>query len=124
MQGPVSRQFAGIDLHRRRSVIVRMGEAGKVLGTKRVLNDPVEFALAVAEAGEGPEVALEATCGYYWAAGLLQENGASVHLVHPLGLHWEPRRVKNDEKDGRHRAGQEALAGRPARGLGGPTAGP
>ena len=29
----------------------------------RVENDPVEFALAVAEAGEGPEVALEATYG-------------------------------------------------------------
>jgi hypothetical protein len=26
---------------------------------------------------------------YYWAADLLQENGATVHLVHPLGLHWD-----------------------------------
>ncbi len=58
-------------------MIVRMDEAGKVLGMKRVLNDPVEFALAMAEAGEGPEVALEATYGYYWAADLLQENGAT-----------------------------------------------
>ena len=22
-----------------------------------------------------------------------------MHLVHPLGLHWEARRVKNDERD-------------------------
>jgi hypothetical protein len=65
MQDQSSRQFVGIDLHRRRSVIVRMDDTGKVLGTKRVLNDPVEFALAMAEAGEGPEVALEATYGYY-----------------------------------------------------------
>ena len=42
----------------------------------------------MAEAGEGPEVALQATYGYYWAADLLKENGAHVHLVHPLGLHY------------------------------------
>ena len=100
MQEQVSRQqYVGIDLHRRRSVIVRIDDTGKVLGKKQVLNDPVEFALAMAEAGEGPEVALEATYGYYWAADLLKENGASVHLVHPLGLHWDNRRVKNDERD-------------------------
>jgi hypothetical protein len=64
MQEQVSRQFVGIDLHRRRSVIVRLDQAGNVLGTVRVDNDPVEFALAMAEAGEGPEVALEATYGY------------------------------------------------------------
>ena len=64
MQDQVSRQYVGIDLHRRRSVIVRLDEAGKVLGKAQVLNDPVEFALAMAEAGEGPEVALEATYGY------------------------------------------------------------
>ena len=64
MQEQVSRQFVGIDRHRRRSVIVRLDQAGKVLGTVRVGNDPVEFALAMAEAGEGPEVALEATYGY------------------------------------------------------------
>jgi len=99
MQEQVSRQYVGIDLHRRRSVIVRLDDAGKVLGTVRVDNDPVQFALAMAEAGEGPEVALEATYGYYWAADLLKANGAHVHLVHPLGLHWDTRRVKNDVKD-------------------------
>jgi transposase len=36
---------------------------------------------------------------HYWAADLLQADGAQVHLVHPLGLHWDARRVKNDERD-------------------------
>jgi transposase len=36
---------------------------------------------------------------HYWAADLLQANGARVHLVYPLGLHWDARRVKNDERD-------------------------
>jgi len=69
----------GIDRHPRRSVIVRPDGTGKVLGTVRVDNDPEEFALAMAEAGEGPEVALGATYGYYCVADLLTDNGASVH---------------------------------------------
>src|SRR5438094_4573476 len=93
------RQYVGIDLHRRRSVIVRMAEDGQVLGVDQVVNDPVEFAMAIAKAGPDPEVALESTYGWYWAADLLQAEGARVHLVHPLGLHWDTRRVKNDVKD-------------------------
>jgi transposase len=42
---------------------------------------------------------LESTYGWYWAADLLQAEGARVHLVHPLGLHWDTRRVKNDVRD-------------------------
>jgi transposase len=92
-------QYVGIDLHRRRSVIVRMSEAGEVLSTVKIDNDPVALAMAVAEAGPDPEVALESTYGWYWAADLLQAEGARVHLVHPLGLHWDSRRVKNDVND-------------------------
>src|SRR5437660_8766887 len=70
--GPVEqRQYVGIDLHRRRSVIVRMNDAGDVLGTVQIDNDPVALSLALAEAGPDPEVALEACYGWYWAADLL-----------------------------------------------------
>ena len=93
------RQYVGIDLHRRRSVIVRMTEDGEVLDTVRIDNDPVALSLELAKAGADPEVALEACYGWYWAADLLESDGARVHLVHPLGLHWEARRVKNDERD-------------------------
>jgi transposase len=92
-------QYVGIDLHRRRSVIVRMTESGEVLSTVQIENDPVALAVAIAEAGPNPEVALESTYGWYWAADLLQVEGARVHLVHPLGLHWDTRRVKNDVRD-------------------------
>ncbi len=57
-------QYVGIDLHRRRSVIVRMSDAGEVLGVSKIDNDPLALAVAVAEAGPDPEVALEA--GYGW----------------------------------------------------------
>jgi transposase len=95
----VEREYVGIDLHRRRSVIVRMGEDGQELGTVRIENDPIALSLAVAEAGPNPEVALEACYGWYWAADVLQADGAVVHLVHPGGLNWDNRRVKNDKRD-------------------------
>jgi len=96
----VERQYVGIDLHRRRSVIVRMTKDGEVLETVRIDNDPVALALEVAKAGDDPEVVLEATYGWYWAADVLEANGANVHLAHPLGMKgFENRRVKNDTRD-------------------------
>ncbi len=95
----MNRQYVAIDLHRRRSVIVREDEAGEELGVVRIDNDPVALANALAEAGEGPEVAIEATYGWYWAVDLLEAQGAQVRLVNPSGLAWEGRRVKNDYRD-------------------------
>ena len=57
-------QYVGIDLHRRRSVIVRKNEQGEVLSVHRIDNDPVNLAAAVAEAGENPDVIVEATYGW------------------------------------------------------------
>jgi transposase len=95
----VEAEYVGVDLHRRRSVIVRKTAAGVPIETVQIDNDPVTLAEVVARAGEAPEVVLEATYGWYWAADVLAECGASVHLAHPLGNHWGNRRVKNDERD-------------------------
>jgi transposase len=93
-------QYVGIDLHRRRSVIVRMTGEGEVLETVRVDNDPVALSLELAKAGPDPEVVLEATYGWYWAADLLQACGAKVHLAHPLGVKmFGYQRVKTDARD-------------------------
>lgn len=93
------KEYVGIDLHRRRSVIVRRNDAGETLDTVRIDNDPVTLAVELAKAGEHPDVVLEATYGWYWAADVLAECGATVHLAHPLGNNWGHRRVKNDERD-------------------------
>ncbi len=93
------REYVGIDLHRRRSVIVRRSEEGETLETVRIDNDAMALATELAKAGEHPEVVLEATYGWYWAADVLAECGANVHLAHPLGNNWGHRRVKNDERD-------------------------
>ena len=92
-------QYVGIDLHRRRSVIVRRTLEGETLDTVRIDNDPVALATELAKAGEHPDVILEATYGWYWAADVIEECGGTVHLAHPLGNNWGNRRVKNDERD-------------------------
>src|SRR5215472_14760341 len=94
------RQVVGMDLHRRRSVLVRMTEDGRRLGMTRITNSPAELRKAIAAAGRNPRVVLEATYGWYWAADVLQAAGAEVHLAHPLGAKgFTYRRVKNDERD-------------------------
>lgn len=92
-------QYVGIDLHRRRSVIVRRNQLGETLDTVRITNDPDALAAELAKAGEHPEVIVEATYGWYWAADVIAACGGTVHLAHPLGNNWGNRRVKNDERD-------------------------
>jgi transposase len=93
-------QIVGIDLHRRRSVIVRMSETGEQLGNVRIDNDPMTLAAEIAKAGEHPQVVLEATYGWYWAVDVGHDAGADVHLAHPLGVKgFAYRRVKNDVRD-------------------------
>lgn len=95
----MERQYVGIDLHRRSATIVRMSPDGDVLSCRKIVSQPLELVEAMAEAGEAPEVVLESTYGWYWAADVLEELGANIHLAHPLGNNWGNRRVKNDERD-------------------------
>jgi transposase len=100
MEAYAGRQFVGIDLHRRRSVIVRTDDGGEVWETVRIVNDADRLAAVIARAGEAPDVVLEATYGWYWAVDALQAAGARVHLAHPLGVKaFAYRRVKNDVRD-------------------------
>jgi hypothetical protein len=66
------KQVVGIDLHRRRTVMVRMTQAGEAPGhgAHRQRSGPV--AAEIAKAGEATEVVLDV--------------GAVVHLAHPLGV--------------------------------------
>ena len=94
------REVVGMDLHRRRSVLVRMTPDGRKLETARITNSPAELRRQIARAGKSPQVVLEATYGWYWAADTLAAAGAEVHLAHPLGVKgFAYRRVKNDERD-------------------------
>jgi len=91
MEGYAGQQYVGIDLHRRRSVIVRTSDAGEVLEAVleavRITNSPVALAEVMTRAGEHPEVVLESCYGWYWAVDVLQELASEpdVHLAHPAG---------------------------------------
>jgi transposase len=101
----VSGQVVGIDLHRRRSVICRLGAAGEVLESVRIDNDRAALLREVGKAGPGAPVAIEATYGWYWAVDALQAAGFAVHLAHPKGLtSLQGRRVKTDWVDARELA--------------------
>ena len=94
------RQVVGMDLHRRRSVLVRTTKDGRRLGTAKITNSTAELRREIVRAGKSPKVVLEATYGWYWAADTLAAAGAEVHLAHPLGVKaFSYRRVKNDERD-------------------------
>ena len=57
--------YVGLDLHRRRSVIVVLEESGEKLWSKRIDNDRLALAAEIARAGPAAEVVLEATWGWY-----------------------------------------------------------
>ena len=93
-------QYIGIDLHRRRSVVVRTTEAGEALEAVQITNSPLALAEVMTRAGEHPEVVLESCYGWYWAVDVLAECGAVMHLAHPLGVKaFEYRRDKDDYRD-------------------------
>ena len=72
-----TQQYVGIDLHRRRSVIVRRNQAGETLDTVRIDNDPAALTAELAKAGEHLEVILEATYGWYWTADVVEACGGT-----------------------------------------------
>src|SRR4051812_50042603 len=97
-----------------------MTEAGERLETVRISNDPSYLREVMARAGEAPEVVLEATYGWYWAADTLAELGANVHLAHPLGVKmFSYRRGKNKKSEAPGPA-DPFWGGGGARGGGGP----
>src|ERR1700750_1198402 len=53
------RQVVGMDLHRRRSVLVRMTEDGRKLETVRITNSPAALRAVIARGGEHPRVVVE-----------------------------------------------------------------
>jgi hypothetical protein len=67
--------YVPIDLHRYRSVVMHMADDGEVLGWTRLANDPDTLVAEVLKAGESPEVAIEATYGWYWAVDALEAAG-------------------------------------------------
>jgi transposase len=92
----------GIDLHRKRSHVAVLDEAGNQVLSRRIVNDPGTFLSLLAEIGGESNIALEATYGWEWLADLLEEAGYELHLAHPLRTKAiASARVKTDAVDAR-----------------------
>src|SRR4051812_15533470 len=93
--------YVGIDLHRRRSVIVVLNDDGERVSWSRIDNTAANLTAEIVAAG-GPqaEATMEACWGWYWAADVIAEcgpvaSGASVgdrRLREPAGQERRPRR--------------------------------
>lgn len=95
--------YLGVDLHRNRSSLVGLDEAGSVVLKRSIPSEPEAFRGVFGELGPGPiEVAFEATYGWGWFADLLTDAGVTAHMVHPLATKAiATARVKNDTVDAR-----------------------
>ena len=68
-------QYVGIDLHRRRSVVLRMDGEGEVLECVRIDNSVPALVTEVSKAGLGAPVAIEATYGWVRHEALFDRVG-------------------------------------------------
>ncbi len=110
-------RYVGIDLHRRRSVVVILDPDGTKVSSERIDNSPLELVRAVAEAGPAPEVVLEATWRWYWAADVLGEAGGRVHLGASAGCEGIREPSGEERRKGRHLVGRPVADGESAREL-------
>ena len=91
------RQFVGIDLHRRRTVIVRQSETGEHLETRRIVNDPLALAAEIGKAGPAAGGGARGDLRLVLGRRRARRGRRPVHLAHPLGIkRFTYRRVKND----------------------------
>src|SRR4051812_49738733 len=78
-----------------------MDAEGNKMFCERIANDALRLLEVVSQAGDGAEVVIEATYGWYWAVDLLQDAGFNVHLAHPSGNDWGQRRGEKHARDAR-----------------------
>lgn len=95
--------YVGVDLHRKRSVVAALDEAGIPVLRRRIESRPEAFQRVFGELAPAPlSVAFEATYGWSWFADLLADAGIEAHMAHPLATKAiAAGRVKNDAVDAR-----------------------
>jgi transposase len=92
--------YVGVDVHRKRSQIAVVDEAGEVQLNRNVANgvEPILNVIGGLEAGTS--VAFEAAYGWGWLVELLEDYGFDPHLVHPTRCKAiAAARLKNDKVD-------------------------
>jgi transposase len=94
--------YVGIDVHRKRSQIDIVDDAGHQQRNRNVPNDPAELVPILGDLPAGTAVAFEAAYGWGWLVDLLDELELEPHLVHPSRCKAiASARLKNDKVDAR-----------------------
>ena len=109
--------YVGMDVHRKRSQVAVLDDAGVPQGNRNVPNDPAQLVPILGALPPGTPVAFEAADGWGWLVDLLEELEPEPHLVHPSrGKAIASARLQ--ERQGRRGHPGAAAARRPvARGL-------
>jgi transposase len=94
--------YVGIDVHRKRSQVAVLDEAGVQLSNRNYENSSEDLRTALDELDPGTEVVFEAAYGWGWLADLLEEFELEAHLAHPSACKAIAHaRLKNDKVDAR-----------------------
>jgi hypothetical protein len=92
--------YVGIDVHRKRSQVAVIDQAGKVLASRNVPNGVKPVLSVIGGLPPGTPAAYEAAFGWGWLLELLEGYGFEPHMVHPLQCKAiASARLKNDKVD-------------------------
>lgn len=95
-------RYVGLDVHKKTTTMVALGQDGKVVERARFLSRPEVLRSVMGELDKDSSVTLEATGAWYWAADVLQELGLDVHLANPHKVRIiAESTIKNDHIDAR-----------------------
>ena len=75
--------YVGIDVHRKRSQIAVIDEAGEVQVNRNVPNGVESLLTVMGGLPAGTAVAFEASYGWGWLVRFLDDHSFEPHLVHP-----------------------------------------
>jgi transposase len=92
--------YVGMDVHRKRSQVAIVDDAGVQQHNRNVPNDPAKLIPVLGALAPGTPVAFEAAYGWGWLVDLLEELELEPHLVHPSRCKAiASARLKNDKVD-------------------------
>jgi transposase len=92
--------YVGMDVHRKRSQVAVVDEAGNQQRNRNLPNDPAMLIPILGALPPGTPVAFEAAYGWGWLVELLEELELEPHLVHPSRCKAiAAARLKNDKVD-------------------------
>ena len=92
--------YVGMDVHRKRSQVAIVDDAGSQQHNRNLANDPAKLVPVLGSLPPGTPVAFEAAYGWGWLVDLLEELELEPHLVHPSRCKAiASARLKNDKVD-------------------------